>query len=168
MISLFCGVFADVFFVDRKLPCFGVFCNCCRKQSYLLCLLRSPTKKRYQIQWLHIDNFGPVKILMLPRDCKLNENMRKQIKSYTTRKNMDDNLKLRKRPGDGVTSQSVRCKACIKYSLGVTNGVSGRLESDKRKLNRGPQNICAFLLPPETHQNTRRRLYAQRYHLVEE
>ena len=73
---------------------------------------------------------GPVKILMLPHDCKLNDNMRKQIKSYTTRKNMDDNLKLCKRPtgirGDGVTSQSVR--------LGVTNGVSGRLESDKRKL----------------------------------
>ena len=31
---------------------------------------------------------------MLPHDCKLNDNMRKQIKSYTTRKNMDDNLKL--------------------------------------------------------------------------
>ena len=94
MISLFCGVFADVSFVDRKLPCFGVFCNCSRKQSYLLCLLSSPSKKRYQIQWLHIDNFGPVKILMLPHDCKLNDNMRKQIKSYTTRKNIDDNLKL--------------------------------------------------------------------------
>ena len=96
MISLFCGVFADVFFVDRKLPCFVIFCNCTRKQSYLLCLLSSPTKKRYQIQWLHIDNFGPVKILMLPRDWKLNNNMRKQIKSYITRKNMDDNLNLRK------------------------------------------------------------------------
>ena len=95
MISLFCGVFADVVYVDRKLPCFGVFCNCSRKQSYLLCLLSSPTKKRYQIQWLHIDNIDPVKILMLPRDCKLNDNMRKQIKSYTTRKNMDDNLNLR-------------------------------------------------------------------------
>lgn len=65
---------------------------------------------------------GPVKILMLPHDCKLNDNMRKQIKSYTTRKNMDDNLKLRKRPtgirGDGVTSQSVRRIAAIKTFSG--------------------------------------------------
>lgn len=93
---------------------------------------------------------GPVKILMLSHDCKLNDNMRKQIKSYTTRKNMDDNLKLRKRPtgnrGDGVTWQSVRCIADAD-SLGVTNGVSGRLESDKRKLNRGPKTSAHFSFP---------------------